>query len=94
MITLFYCLLTGVLNNGSITNELWRYNIDSSSWEKLANSPLAVSDHVMVIVDNRWIFIHGGHANATPDSPISDMYIFDTKDGVWRKETYLAGGYK
>ncbi|XP_067945168.1 attractin-like protein 1 [Watersipora subatra] len=81
----------GVVENGSISNELWTFNVDNNLWSSLPSSPLAIADHVMVVIDNRWLLIHGGRTDKTDDSPISDMYTFDLKDLVWRKVKYKAG---
>lgn len=63
----------------------------SNSWFLLPPSPLAVADHVMVIIDNRWLFIHGGRSDRTEDNPIGDMYVYDCKELKWSQVFYQYG---
>lgn len=83
----------GVLSDGSISDGLWQYRVKSESWNELLPSPLAVADHVMVIVDNRWLIVHGGQCNARHGSITDNMYIYDTKVETWEQVQYKAGTF-
>lgn len=88
--TRLYYLCPGILTNGSLTNELARYHISEGRWTRLADSPLPVAQHVMVMVDNRWLFIHGGFSTSNVN-PISDLYYYDTKADVWKAYKWKTG---
>ena len=79
MVSLADCLYLfgGIQQDGSHSNELWRFNITSVSWTLLSPSgdivqPAGVASHTLTIVDDRWIYLFGGR---TADGTfLSDMY--------------------
>lgn len=81
----------GMLPNGSVSAELWQFQLKTSSWRQLPSSPLAVADHAMVSVDNRWLVVHGGQCDARHGSITIDMYVYDSMAETWEQVHYKAG---
>lgn len=56
-------LFGGELQNGSLTNELWLYNITLNKWTELAVNDVAkpppLAEHTATLVDDK-LYIFGG----------------------------------
>lgn len=74
-------LFGGISDTGLISNELWFYNLTKNRWQRKsivgATIP-GLAFHVSVVVDAKWLYIHGGYLQ---DSSISaDLYCLNIEE--------------
>jgi hypothetical protein len=74
----------GELMDGTISNQLWAFNLTSKSWRLVvgnsSNLPLGVRDHTAHVVNGRML-VFWGYSTGTIPTQLVQQYDFNT--GVW-----------
>ncbi|XP_078380393.1 multiple epidermal growth factor-like domains protein 8 isoform X1 [Oculina patagonica] len=86
-------LFGGELQNGSLNNDLWLYNITQNKWTELAvndvTKPPPLAEHTATIVDDK-LYIFGGRTMSDPFSSAMYSYSLSSQTG-WTKILYNRG---
>ncbi|MDO3627465.1 kelch repeat-containing protein [Mucilaginibacter sp. BT774] len=73
-------------SNGGNTNDVWRYDPASDSWQQLAPFPgLARDEAIVFTLNNKGYVIGGGAANGGSNPYQADAWSFDFATETWRQ---------
>lgn len=81
----------GVLEDGILSNELWKYKTDTNQWELVSiEHPMGLVGHSMTLVDSKWIYVFGGRRG--DGRFMSSMYRIDVVNGGNWEAVQSTGG--
>lgn len=74
-------LFGGISDTGIISNELWFYNLTENRWQRkfiLGIRIPGLAFHISIIVEQKWLYIHGGYLQDSTISP--DIYRLNIRE--------------
>ncbi len=74
--------------HGMVVPDVNAFLPTSSHWFRGADMPVAVSDAVIGVYHDRYIYLLGGRSNA---GPVADVQVYDAAKDKWAKGTPLPG---
>lgn len=89
-------VVQGVLYTGSgltsgfyNTNDWWKYDFESDSWQQLPNMPLEPRQYIKGFTYKECIYLFGGYQNE--QNTFNDLWRYHTQTGEWTQLDSLPG---